>query len=74
MARINNKGFASQLIQNLSLKFVKDTRGAAVAKENPECEYCGSRTSYNFVLTESLIIGVVRAAIRQNHYLLEVRK
>ena len=48
MARINNKGFASQLIQNLSLKFVKDTRGAAVAKENPECEYCGSRTSYNF--------------------------
>ena len=49
MARIDNKGFALQLSQNLSIKFVKDVEGASVVKENPECESCGyQRTAFNF--------------------------
>ena len=49
MARIDNKGFALQLSQNLSIKFVKEVEGASVIKENPECESCGfQRTAFNF--------------------------
>jgi len=49
MARIDSKGFALQLIQNLSIKFVKEVEGACVIKENPECDACGfQRTAFNF--------------------------
>ena len=49
MARIDNKGFALQLSQNLSIKFIKEVEGASVIKENPECESCGfQRTAFNF--------------------------
>ncbi len=49
MARIDNKEFALQLSQNLSIKFVKDVEGTSVIKENPECESCGyQRTAFNF--------------------------
>ena len=41
MARIDNKGFALQLSQNLSIKFIKEVEGASVIKENPECDSCG---------------------------------
>ena len=49
MARIDNKGFALQLSQNLSIKFIKEVEGASVIKENPECDSCGfQRTAFNF--------------------------
>tara|TARA_B000000565_G_C23774665_1_gene373598 strand:- start:926 stop:2359 length:1434 start_codon:yes stop_codon:yes gene_type:complete len=49
MARIDNKGFALQLSQNLSIKFIKEIEGASVIKENPECDSCGfQRTAFNF--------------------------
>ena len=49
MARIDSREFALQLVQNLSIKFVKNAEGASVIKENPECESCGyQRTAFNF--------------------------
>ena len=49
MARIKDKKFASQLSQNLAIKFSKDTAGLSVKKENPECSACNfHRTSYHF--------------------------
>ena len=47
MARIDNKTFASQLIQNLALKFIRDTNGASVIKENPACNSCNGRSSFH---------------------------
>ena len=46
MARIDNRNFANELTDALSLKHLKNRNGASVIKENPKCEDCNGRTAY----------------------------